>query len=950
MIIASVFTGVIIAAITPRAELTDWFTESYTGVNSQTATGWKDDAGTWTQTSGDTSSCADGQLKVSANNGQLNFSPTAGSAGTGNFATFTAKMKFGKFDTTAEMPAIASDAKGALSVIDTNGLTFVTWTTTRDTSVNKGSWTILKGVTPTAGGEYTVKVEVDPNCTPTRVRYTVDGTVLTDVLGNSWFSTRSGDKKLSQVSFAGNGKVGTITAQKAGSETSRAKVEFARVAQVKVGTELSFAVTPDEQVEITGTPTYKWYLMDAAGMRAETPLDASGATYAITGSEFGHWLVVDVSDDNGYLGTGRTWVSDLPVMYIDVKDGAWPSASKEKHDAHFYIGALPSDEKGKPIYNGDDGEDVDPYPSTINVRGNSTAGGEKKPYKIKLNKKTDLFGMGGGEKNKHWVLLANYFDESLMRNKVCYDLAGVFGAPVWMRSEWVDVVMNGDYVGNYQLCQHIRVSKERINIYDWSGAAESIAEKALEANPGLGEDDQGELEDLLELDCNWMTTGRFTYLGTNYIVKAKGTPGVDPESGDVTVVWKKFSTDISGGYVFEIDAKKVTGGGSVEASNFKQTVTGLNGSMQFNVALNTPEYGFTNSEVSNTVWNLWWNLGQAYTSGTGIDPGTGKHYTELADLDSMVAYWLSMFVPGNNDSAAYSRYSFVDVGGKMVFGPAWDFDYGSGSLQIRTRDACETNEFGAIVYRDILNCGDAYPMKWIPRPGTDNFMGQWGADPYFDYLVRERYLATRQYLEDLVKDGGIIDGYTQYLANSARANDLRWNNRIGFFGNANEEGDVAVFKRYLKLRLAWLDQKFTNVGKAIDELQGAVANTKLKFVRDSTLTVNFANTEPVPGSIETDITNVKRVMKSSDQLDLTVNVPAAGAASLLVYVNGVPKPAVDIVNGSAALSVSRKDLKVGAENFFTFVARKSDGATIVSRNVALFTCERSEDGFYMIFR
>lgn len=48
----------------------------------------------------------------------------------------------------------------------------------------------------------------------------------------------------------------------------------------------------------------------------------------------------------------------------------------------------------------------------------------KKPYKIKLDKKADLFGMG---KNKHWVLLANYYDNSLVRNRLTYYLGRKLG-------------------------------------------------------------------------------------------------------------------------------------------------------------------------------------------------------------------------------------------------------------------------------------------------------------------------------------------------------------------------------------------------------------------------------------------------------------------------------------------------------------------------------------------
>ena len=48
--------------------------------------------------------------------------------------------------------------------------------------------------------------------------------------------------------------------------------------------------------------------------------------------------------------------------------------------------------------------------------------------------------------------------------------------------------------------------------------------------------------------------------------------------------------------------------------------------------------------------------------------------------------------------------------------------------------------------------------------------------------------------------GECIDQYKQKLAASARANDLRWNNRIGFFGNASEPGDADARKGYFKRR------------------------------------------------------------------------------------------------------------------------------------------------------
>lgn len=102
----------------------------------------------------------------------------------------------------------------------------------------------------------------------------------------------------------------------------------------------------------------------------------------------------------------------------------------------------------------------------IRGRGNSTWDTQKKPYKIRFEQKQNLLGMG---KNKHWVLLANRYDNSLIRNRMTYWLTrklsgenGVF-APDCVP---VEVVMNGEYYGSYLLTEQIRVGKERVNIDD----------------------------------------------------------------------------------------------------------------------------------------------------------------------------------------------------------------------------------------------------------------------------------------------------------------------------------------------------------------------------------------------------------------------------------------------------------------------------------------------------
>lgn len=59
----------------------------------------------------------------------------------------------------------------------------------------------------------------------------------------------------------------------------------------------------------------------------------------------------------------------------------------------------------------------------IKGRGNSTWKGAKRPYQIKLDKKTDLLQTGdSADKAKTWVLLANFYDPSAVRNMLALDL------------------------------------------------------------------------------------------------------------------------------------------------------------------------------------------------------------------------------------------------------------------------------------------------------------------------------------------------------------------------------------------------------------------------------------------------------------------------------------------------------------------------------------------------
>lgn len=99
--------------------------------------------------------------------------------------------------------------------------------------------------------------------------------------------------------------------------------------------------------------------------------------------------------------------------------------------------------------------------ATIKIRGNSTASLKKKPYNIKLSTAQSILGMSPGKK---WSLLANYLDTSLMRNRLSYEFAKTIGLPYSCDTRFVDVWLNGRYLGNYLMTVPVQVADNRIAI------------------------------------------------------------------------------------------------------------------------------------------------------------------------------------------------------------------------------------------------------------------------------------------------------------------------------------------------------------------------------------------------------------------------------------------------------------------------------------------------------
>ncbi len=110
---------------------------------------------------------------------------------------------------------------------------------------------------------------------------------------------------------------------------------------------------------------------------------------------------------------------------------------------------------------GEEGESLTFLGCEIRVRGNSTASGPKFPYAFKLPYNESLFGMGAG---KRWNLMANHHDKTMMRSWIGFHLADRLGAPYTSQTRFVEVFLDGQYQGSYELVEAITDGKERVDI------------------------------------------------------------------------------------------------------------------------------------------------------------------------------------------------------------------------------------------------------------------------------------------------------------------------------------------------------------------------------------------------------------------------------------------------------------------------------------------------------
>ena len=150
------------------------------------------------------------------------------------------------------------------------------------------------------------------------------------------------------------------------------------------------------------------------------------------------------------LSIAQTQLTNLPTMYVNTNDGS------DITDKEIYNPATVT------IRSSIASQNITKVSCGIRGRGNSTWNMPKKPYRIKLDKKANLFGLPANEKS--WVLLANYADKTLMRNALANKISALLGMKFTPSVQFVDLYVNDQFQGNYMFTDQVQDGDNRVPV------------------------------------------------------------------------------------------------------------------------------------------------------------------------------------------------------------------------------------------------------------------------------------------------------------------------------------------------------------------------------------------------------------------------------------------------------------------------------------------------------
>ncbi len=339
----------------------------------------------------------------------------------------------------------------------------------------------------------------------------------------------------------------------------------------------------------------------------------------------------------------------------------------------------------------------------VRLRGNGTLEASKKPYRLKFDVKQNLLGLNDDDKAKNWVLLAEFYDYSMLRNASAFMLGdSLLDNKGYYSSDFqhVNLYINNIFNGVYLLAEQQQVNKHRVEIYE---------PMLNETNLNIGY--------LLELD-EYKDGASFEINGASYT--ATDSNGVINK-----IPTRNYSvkSDLYSNEQLQYIEKYLK---NVYDVLYRAAIKGEYCTIDENHDVVVSD--FTNSyDVINSVINI----------------------------DSLMRLYLLEEIMCDIDVGFSSFYMYVDFSmnakfNKLTFGAPWDFDWSSGNAN----GFCyETNHRYNSVFMDHMN-------PWLFLLSRTDFFESLMHEYFdlftksgvFDYMLRQIEDISRTYANDFERN------------------------------------------------------------------------------------------------------------------------------------------------------------------------------------------------------
>jgi len=346
----------------------------------------------------------------------------------------------------------------------------------------------------------------------------------------------------------------------------------------------------------------------------------------------------------------------------------------------------------------------------IKSRGNySFENYVKKPFTITMKEEVSLLGMGAGKK---YILISNASDPALIRNDIARRMDTALLAEHDNVGRFVDVYVNGEYLGNYYMCEAMEVGAQRVAITDMEAQMDVLYQKS------------------------------------NY------------ESFDV------YATDTKYARYMDYNPADITGGYLVEREfedryrfEFFDNPSSFKTDEGEHFVVKSPMY--CSDEQIDYVQKYFSEAEIAIFAPDGIHPVTKKSYAEYIDVDSFVKKYLVEEVTKNYDGGLSSVFMYKDsdaLDGRIKAAAIWDCDMSFGNYLEWME------EFSSVPTGISKLAHQSHGSFW--------FEALYNKEEVYNKIVEYYSELVTPYLNWLLDEG--IEEYRVKLQASAAMNEIRW--------------------------------------------------------------------------------------------------------------------------------------------------------------------------------